>query len=613
VIARLLSGESAVAIFPTGAGKSLCYQLPALLLDGVTVVVSPLIALMKDQIDFLVSRGVAAARLDSSVEAAEFRRVHDDLKSGRLKLLYVAPERFGNERFVQTLKRLNVSMMAVDEAHCISEWGHNFRPDYLKLARLAKEVGVGRVLALTATATPDVATQIAKAFDVAEGDVVRTGFYRPNLELRVTPVGGEDRAGTLVKKIRARPAGAAIVYVTLQKTAETVAEELSRAGVDARAYHAGLDAEVRHGVQDWFMGSGSPVVVATIAFGMGIDKSDLRYVYHYNLPKSLENYAQEIGRAGRDGKHAICETLACADDVITLENFTFGDTPTPEAVGGLVEEILAAGDTFDVSVYDLSGRFDIRPLVVETVLTYLELLGIIQATGPFYSEYKFQPQRPSGEILARYEGDRREFLRGIFTHAERGKTWFRLDLLRLERDGFERGHVVSAVNYLEEQGDLVVQVAGLRQGYRRLKDGGDVAELAAKLSGRFAERERRDVERLAKVLDFAGHEGCRWNYLAGYFGEVRKAKCGHCDSCLGEAAGPIGEPSSRGVDGRREAEVRALAAKHPDALGAPRQLARFLAGLTSPATTRAKLTRHPLFGAMADVRFGELLAFADRP
>src|SRR3954463_2236273 len=207
VVSRLLDGQSVLAIFPTGGGKSLCYQLPALLLDGVTLVVSPLIALMKDQIDFLVSRGVAAARLDSSVGVEEPRRFYRELHDGRLKLLYVAPERLANERFLQTLKRLRLGMMAVDEAHCISEWGHNFRPDYMKLAALAKSLAVPRVLALTATATPAVAKDIAASFDVAEGDVVQTGFYRPNLELTVTPGRAADRDGLLLQRIKARPRG----------------------------------------------------------------------------------------------------------------------------------------------------------------------------------------------------------------------------------------------------------------------------------------------------------------------------------------------------------------------------------------------------------------------
>src|SRR5688500_8890104 len=254
-IDRLLAGRSVLAVFPTGAGKSLCYQLPALMLDGLTLVISPLIALMKDQIDFLVEKGVRAARLDSSVGIEELRQTYRALRDGSLKLLYVAPERLANERFLQTLKSLNLSMLAVDEAHCISEWGHNFRPDYMKIAALASDLGVARVLALTATATPGVAKDIAAAFAIAAEDVVQTGLYRPNLSLHVTPVESSARDALLLDRLRSRPRGPTIVYVTLQKTAEDVASGLAAAGLPARPYHAGMDAELRHEVQDWFMAS----------------------------------------------------------------------------------------------------------------------------------------------------------------------------------------------------------------------------------------------------------------------------------------------------------------------------------------------------------------------
>ena len=197
VVGRLLAGRSTLAIFPTGGGKSLCYQLPALLLDGLTVVVSPLIALMKDQIDFLVEHQVPAARLDSSLDREAALRTFDELRAGRTKLLYVSPERLGNERFLQLLERQKISLLAIDEAHCISQWGHNFRPDYLKIAALAKQLKVERVLALTATATPEVAADIAAAFEIAADDVVQTGFYRPNLELRVTACADDERAQVL--------------------------------------------------------------------------------------------------------------------------------------------------------------------------------------------------------------------------------------------------------------------------------------------------------------------------------------------------------------------------------------------------------------------------------
>src|SRR6476619_3633230 len=227
VVDALLAGRSALAVFPTGGGKSLCYQLPALLLDGVTVVVSPLIALMKDQIDLLARQGVDAARLDSSLDAVEVRAVSDRLRSGELKLLYVAPERFNNERFLAQLGQTKIALFAVDEAHCISEWGHNFRPDYLKLAARARELGAERVLALTATATPAVVADIRAGFAIDDADAVVTGFYRPNLTLLTTPVAARDRDTLLVERIRSRPPGSAIVYVTLQRTAMRVAELLA--------------------------------------------------------------------------------------------------------------------------------------------------------------------------------------------------------------------------------------------------------------------------------------------------------------------------------------------------------------------------------------------------
>ena len=326
-----------MAVFPTGSGKSLCYQLSALLLDGLTLVISPLIALMKDQIDFLHKRNIPAARLDSTVELDEIRRIDADLRAGRLKLLYVAPERFSNERFIQKLRQLNIALMVIDEAHCISEWGHNFRPDYLKLARTARALGLQRVLTLTATATRAVAEDICREFGIAADALIHTGFYRPNLKLLVAPCRSNQQIELLLARLKERPRGPTIVYVTLQRTAEIVAETLGKNDFPARAYHAGLPNEERDTVQDWFMESSDAIVVATIAFGMGIDKSDIRYVYHYNLPKSLENYSQEIGRAGRDGKDSICEMLACGSDVTVLENFTYGDTPDAESVSRIVE------------------------------------------------------------------------------------------------------------------------------------------------------------------------------------------------------------------------------------------------------------------------------------
>ncbi|MGI9189169.1 MAG: RecQ family ATP-dependent DNA helicase, partial [Longimicrobiaceae bacterium] len=369
-IEALLARGAALAVFPTGGGKSLCYQLPALLFEGVTVVVSPLIALMKDQIDVLRARGIDAARLDSSLSADEARDVSQRLLDGRLRLLYVAPERFNNERFLRQLERATIALFAVDEAHCISEWGHNFRPDYLKLAETARSLGAERVLALTATATPRVVEDICASFRIPQECAIVTGFHRPNLRLLTSPVAEDGRERALLERLRSRPAGPGIVYVTLQRTAERVAETLAAAGLPARAYHAGMDDEQRVATQEWWKASDRATVVATIAFGMGIDKADVRYVYHYNLPKSLERYSQEIGRAGRDGEPATVELLGSLQDTATLENFAYGDTPTREALRGLLAELLGGEEHFDVNLYALANAHDIRPLVLRTALTY---------------------------------------------------------------------------------------------------------------------------------------------------------------------------------------------------------------------------------------------------
>src|ERR1700694_5481552 len=511
VIDALLAHGSALAVFPTGGGKSLCYQLPALAFEGVTVVVSPLIALMKDQIDYLQGRGIAAARLDSSLSANEARQVNDGLRSGSLRILYVAPERFNNERFLNDLQRTRIALFAVDEAHCISEWGHNFRPDYLKLAETARTLGAERVLALTATATPTVVKDICAGFGIPPDCAVLTGFYRSNLTLYITPVSVDERDAVLKERLGSRPPGPSIVYVTLQRTAEQVADRLAKAGFPARAYHAGMDAVARTATQEWWMASDRGIVVATIAFGMGIDKANVRYVYHYNLPKSLESYSQEMGRAGRDGQPSIVELLACPADVPTLENFAYGDTPTLDALNSVVTALLEAGPTFDVSLSDLSTSHDIRPLVLRTVLTYLELLGVLRPGTPFYARYEAKPLLQLEDILARFSGERRSFLTRIFSTAKKGRIWYSLDPVAevAARLGSDRDRVVRALEYLDEQSLIELRQSEARLRFTRVDDGtSDPRQLVTALAQRFQRREEQEVQRLQQVLRLADHPGC---------------------------------------------------------------------------------------------------------
>lgn len=416
-IRRLVEeNESACCIFPTGAGKSIVYQLPALCFDeGLTLVVSPLIALMKDQTDAMIRKGInCVAALDSSLTADESAKIKDRLRAGQIKLLYVAPERFNNEGFVAMLVGLNVALFAVDEAHCISEWGQAFRPDYLKLPRFARGCGAKRVLALTATATPQVAADICTAFGIdSEKGLFRTSSYRHNLELRVSyQPDDKARRDHLLSLFKApgsltKAGGGSIVYVTLQKTAESVAEFLTKNGVKAQPYHAGMDHDKRKQVQDWFMREPNSVVCATIAFGMGIDHSGIRCVFHYNLPKSLESYSQEVGRAGRDGKPSVCEVILCPEDSGTLESFAYGDTPSKESIVKMLKMFFDGtvkvggadpamgfsktdkGQEVQIGLYHLGRDTDIRDIVIKSMLAQLDLAsGILTEITPMYGSYE---------------------------------------------------------------------------------------------------------------------------------------------------------------------------------------------------------------------------------
>jgi ATP-dependent DNA helicase RecQ len=353
------------------------------------------------------------------------------------------------------------------------------------------------------------------------------------------------------------------------------------------------------------------VVVATIAFGMGIDKADVRYVYHFNLPKGLESYSQEIGRAGRDGEPSICELLACRDDVPTLENFVFGDTPTPEAIAGLVDEVFARspGEQFAVSEYELSSRHDVRPLVLKTILTYLELDGFLLQGTPFYAGYSVRPV--SGEwddVYATFDDDRADFLRRVLASGKEGRIWTSIDPDAVP--GERRERVIHALGYLDQQGLVELKVADVRQRFTLIEQPASLDELRDRLAERFERREESETARIARVVTLVEHTGCQVQSLVGYFGETRADPCGHCSYCLTGSAQSLPEPAANSNIALDRAALEELTAKHPTALGTPRQRARFLCGLSSPATTKAKLSHHALFGALAEQRFADVLALA---
>jgi ATP-dependent DNA helicase RecQ len=375
VLDAVLEGHDTVVVMPTGGGKSLCYQLPALMKEGATVVVSPLIALMKDQVDALHARNLPATFINSSIDFEEQKARINGIRQGRYKLVYVAPERFRSTHFVETLKSVNISLFAVDEAHCVSTWGHDFRPDFLRLKAAIESIGRPQIIALTATATPYVRADIIEQLGLREPRAFVSGFDRPNLSLRVVHTQKEREKIAIVKSLAAEAkGGSGIIYSSTRKSVEQVARRLKEAGLSVVAYHAGMDEAERTRAQDDFMSGRRQMIVATNAFGMGIDKPDIRFVIHYHLPGSIEAYYQEIGRAGRDGLPSSCVLLFNYADKRTQDYFIEGSYPPPEIIAKVYEALVGTKQQrIELSTHEIAARAGVRnEMAVQSALIILE-------------------------------------------------------------------------------------------------------------------------------------------------------------------------------------------------------------------------------------------------
>ena len=618
-VSAVLAGRSTAAIFPTGSGKSLCYQLSAVLLPHLTLVVSPLLALMQDQLGFLKRHGISAGSIDSAQSRDDANDVMARARSGELKILMISVERLKNERFRNFLQSVRISLLVVDEAHCISEWGHNFRPDYLKLPDYQRQFKIPQALLLTATATPKVIADMQTKFAIAPQDVITTGFYRPNLNLLVEPVSGADKRRRLVQWMSERANQPSIVYVTLQKTAEQIAEHLNRNGIQAEAYHAGLPHEKREGIQQRFMGGRSNCIVATIAFGMGIDKSDIRNVVHFDLPKSIENYSQEIGRAGRDGQPSDCLVLANRDSLNVLENFVYGDTPEQEGIRRVLEELQAARSEgqWEFLLRSLSDHSNIRELPLKTLLVQLELKGVIAPRYAFYAEYRFKYLIEPDDLLARFSGERQQFVAAIVQVCKRAKTWATVDFDALyQQHNAERSRVVKALDYFQEQGLIELESKQMTEVYSLLNTDFDAQVLSAELYTGFKQHEMTEVARIHAMLDLFATERCLGQRLAQYFGdENAPQRCGHCSVCHGHVAHlpasaslpPLVDKNFRGLCGdfiHRHHE-------HTGQLPGAERLTRFLGGISVPLFTKLKARGIPGFAALEDYPYAEVREWAE--
>jgi ATP-dependent DNA helicase RecQ len=479
----VLEGRDLVAVMPTGAGKSLCFQLPALLLDGVTLIVSPLIALMKDQVDRLRGLGLAAAALHSGLPAGERQAAESALAGGRLKLLYVAPERLGSPGFREILRRAGVARLIVDEAHCISQWGHDFRPDYRRLAGLRSELDIPAA-AFTATATPDVRQDIAVQLGLREPLELVTGFERPNLTLSVETCRGRDEKAAALDRLIADVGTPGIVYAATRKSVEQWAAHVADRGLRTARYHAGMSDEERHRAQDAFLAGEADVIVATNAFGMGVDKANIRFVAHAELPGSVESYYQEAGRAGRDGLPSRCTLLFSPADVRTQEFFLAGANPSP-ALFRQVWRLLGEGVP-EERIEERVGGDAAQGMAAATAARLLRRVAESDSVAPGTGDppidtraraLKARRDRERLDTIVRYafsRGCRTRFIYDYFAGAARGGAAPRCGVCDVCL-GWLRG----AVRPLDDAELLQVRIA---------------LSAVGRLSGRFG------VERIAQVL-----------------------------------------------------------------------------------------------------------------
>jgi ATP-dependent DNA helicase RecQ len=576
-------------------------------------VVSPLLALMKDQLSFLAEKGIKAASIDSTLKGQEIQNVMASVRSGEIKILMVSVERFKNERFRQFIQSISISMLVVDEAHCISEWGHNFRPDYLKLPKYRAELNIPLTLLLTATATKKVKLDMADKFAIKNSHIVQTGFYRHNLDLSVLPVSSQNKIQTLTGIIQ-QQSGAGIVYVTLQHTAEQVASYLQKSGVSASAYHAGFDSDKRSQIQNDFMQGKTQFIVATIAFGMGIDKSDIRFVCHFDLPKSIENYSQEIGRAGRDGLPSQCITLANLDGLNTVENFVYGDTPELTAIEYVINNIVTETSygKWELQLLQLSNASNIKQLPLKTLLVQLELAGVIEPVHAYFADFKIKLLQPISTILQRFNEQRQQFLSTIFAATQFKKVWGSLHFDDLLKDpSVDRGRVITALEYLQEQELIVLETSKMTEVFKVNTHELSDPTLAQNLTHYFIDKEEKEIKRIASLVRFFQLDSCLSINLSRYFDDHSLTQpCGHCSVCRGDIAQlKYSMETIWPTDEELRAHSEKLKSHLSTKVSQPLSLdvyCRFFAGLTMPLFSRNKVKQLNGFSSCEQQRYQEI-------
>lgn len=605
VIAAILDGKDAVVVMPTGSGKSLCYQLPAMMFDGATLVVSPLIALMKDQVDALRARDLPATFINSSLpEQEQWTRI-DAVGRGQYKLVYVAPERFRSSRFLDALKSISISLFAVDEAHCISTWGHDFRPDYLRLKGVVQALkgkgGATQTLALTATATPYVRSDIIQQLGLQDPQTFVSGFDRPNLTIDVVHTEKEREKVARIKRLAKTHDGSGIIYAATRKAVEQVSTQLQGQALSVSAYHAGMGDAVRVKAQEDFMTGRTQMIVATNAFGMGIDKPDIRFVAHYQIPGSIESYYQEIGRAGRDGLPSTCVLLFNYADKNTHDFFIEGSYPSAEQVRDVYRALLSTGlKRIELSAAEIAKRAGVRnEMAVQSTLYLLERAGHIHrlAAAAGYAAGRGPDGIPPWAANTAATGTA-----GVSPAAATRES--------TQSNSSRRARPILMLDNVS----------------------------ATKLRVTPADVERRaDLERrkLREMIEFCYTERCYRAHILDYFGDRHHARqCGTCGNCAPDTAArtPLSSADMPSETGNRQNRAVTAELDAPRALtndenlrvrkilaGAARMKGRFgknllaatLRGSAAKNVLHAHLNELSTYGLLKDMRQDDILHYID--